>query len=71
MLRQREIETVIPDRADELGRHDYDRPRDRQRPIIEQTINRLKRFRQIATGYGKLASSSLAMVTIAMMLACR
>jgi transposase len=40
----------------------------RERPLIERTINRLKRFRRVATRYEKLASSYLAMVTFAMIL---
>lgn len=67
-LVQRDIETVIPYRADEMGSHEYDRDLYRERPVIERTINRLKRFRRIATRYEKLASSYLAMVTIAMIL---
>jgi transposase len=36
--------------------------------IIERTINRLKRYRRIATRYEKLAANYLAMVTIACIL---
>lgn len=36
--------------------------------MIERTINRLKRYRRIATRYEKLASSYLAMVTFACIL---
>jgi len=67
-LRQREIDAVIPYRVDEMGPHDYDRDLYRERPLIERTINRLKRFRRIATRYDTLASSYLAMVTITMIL---
>lgn len=48
--------------------NDYDRNKYRERPKIEQTINRLKRFRRVATRYDKLTGSYLAMVTIAMIL---
>lgn len=65
-LLQREITAVIPYRGDEMGPHDYDRDRSRERPIIERTINRLKRFRRVATRSDKLADSYLAMVTLAM-----
>lgn len=41
-------------------------PASRERPKIEQTINRLKLFRRVATRHDKLASSYLLMVTIAM-----
>lgn len=67
-LGAREILAVIPKRRDESGANDYDRALYRERPVIEQTINRLKRFRRVATRYDKLATSYLAMVTIAMIL---
>lgn len=67
-LQQHDIEAVIPYRTDEMGPREYDRERYRERPRIERTINRLKRFRRVATRYDKLASSYLAMVTIAMIL---
>lgn len=67
-LQERAIEPVIPYREDELGDHEYDRDASRERPIIERAINRLKRHRRIATRYDKLASSYLAMVTIACIL---
>jgi len=63
-----EIDAVIPYREDELGTQAYDRELYRERAIIERAINRLKRFRRIATRYDKLASSYLAMVTIACVL---
>lgn len=67
-LAEREIEAVIPKRRDEGGPNDYGREAYRERPVIERTINRLKRFRRIATRYDQLASSYLAMVTIACIL---
>jgi len=65
---ERAIEPVIPSREDESGDHAYDRDADRERPMIERAINRLKRHRRIATRYDKLASSYLAMVTFACVL---
>ena len=67
-LLQRDVEAVIPYREDEMGPREYDRARYRERPDIERTINRLKRFRRIATRYDKLASSYLAAVAVAMIL---
>jgi transposase len=67
-LGEREIVAVIPRRADETGPNDYDRDLYRERAVIEQTINRLKRFRRVATRYEKRAATYLAMVTIAMIL---
>lgn len=65
-LGEREIAAVIPRRTDETGPNDYDRELYRERGVIEQTINRLKRWRRVATRYEKRAVSYLAMVTIAM-----
>jgi len=67
-LSEREIDAVIPKRDNEDGPNDYDRESYRERPRIERTINRLKRFRRIATRYEKRASSYLAMVTLACIL---
>lgn len=67
-LAEREIDAVIPKRDNEDGPNDYDREAYRDRPLIERTINRRKRFRRIATRYEKQASSYLAMVTLACML---
>ncbi len=67
-LQAREVAAVIPYREDELGPHAYDQQLYRERPIIERAINRLKRYRRIATRYDKLACSYLAMVTIACIL---
>lgn len=67
-LDEREIAAVIPRRDGETGPNDYDREAYRERPMIERTINRLKRYRRIATRYDQLASSYLAMVTIACIL---
>jgi transposase len=67
-LQAHDIDAVIPYRADEAGDHGYDREAYRERPIIERAINRLKRYRRVATRSDKLASSYLAMLTIAMIL---
>ncbi len=67
-LAEREIDDVIPKRKDEAGANDYDRELYRERPMIERTINRLKRYRRIATRYEQLASSYVAMVTLACIL---
>ena len=66
-LTDHEIEAVIPTRDNERDQN-YDREAYRERSMIERTINRLKRFRRIATRYDQLASSYLAMVTIACIL---
>lgn len=63
-----EIAAVIPYKDNESGRTNYDCEAYRERPIIERTINRLKRYRRIATRYEKLAATYLARVTIACIL---
>lgn len=67
-LGEREIEAVIPKRRDEMDPKTCDRAMYRERTRIEQTINRLKRFRRVATRYEKRSATYLAMVTIAMIL---
>ena len=67
-LGEREIVAVVPYRADEMGSHDYDRDLYRERPLIERTFNRLKRYRRVATRYEKLATRYLSMVLIACIL---
>ncbi len=70
-LRQRDVEAVIPDRADETGPRPDDRSLDRERSLIERMINRLTRSRRVATRDDTRAVTSLAMVMIAMILALR
>ncbi len=67
-LTSHEIVAVIPYRDNESGPKAFDREAYRERPIIERTINRLKRYRRIATRYEKRAATYLAMVTIACIL---
>jgi transposase len=62
------IEAVLPYRDNESGPKADDRDAYRERPIIDRTITRLKRYRRIATRYEKLAATYLAMVTIACIL---
>ena len=63
-----EITAVIPYRDNETGPKDYDREAYRERNRIERAINRLKRYRRIATRYEKLAVTYLARVTMACIL---
>lgn len=48
-----------------MGPKAHDRYPYRERPMIERSINQLKRYRQGATRYEKLAATQLVMVTFA------
>jgi transposase len=67
-LRRRGIGAVIPRKSNERRGPRFDRAAYRERNQVERLINRLKQFRRVATRYEKLASSYLAMVTIAAVL---
>ena len=58
------IEPVIPSRAGRREPKAYDRDTYKQRNRVERFFNKLKDFRGIATRYGKLAASFLAMVQL-------
>lgn len=67
-LLDREIESVIPQRRDQIrrmGRAPLDKRAYRRRSVIERCVGWLKENRHIATRYDKLASSFLAFVTLA------
>lgn len=67
-LLYRDIDAVMPDRADELGPRPEDRDLYREQPVSERTINRLPRFRRIAPRDEGLTTSSMAIETIARIL---
>lgn len=67
-LARRGIQPVIARRANEPQQRDFDRERYRERNRVERLINRLKRFRRVATRYEKLAEHYLGMVTLAAIL---
>jgi transposase len=64
-LRRRGIGAVVPRKRDERRTGRFDKAAYRERNVVERTINRLKRFRRVATRYEKRAANYLAMVTIA------
>ena len=67
-LRRRRIRLSIPRKRNEKRRGPFDREIYRRRNVVERAINRLKRFRQIATRYEKEARNYLAMLQIAAIL---
>jgi transposase len=64
-LRRRGIGAVIPRKRNERRAGRFDRAAYRERNVVERTINRLKRYRRVATRYEKRAANYLAMVTLA------
>jgi transposase len=66
--RRHGIQPVLPTKSNERPQRTFDRALYRERNLVERCINRLKRFRRVATRYEKLAINFLAMVTIAAIL---
>jgi transposase len=67
-LRRWGIRALIPRRKDERRQPRFDRAVYRERNVVERLINRLKRYRRIATRYEKRAANYAAMWTIAAIL---
>jgi transposase len=65
-LRRRGIGAVTPTREEEPRRPGFGREAHRGRDRVERLIDRLKRFRRIATRRGKRAVNHAAMPTIGM-----
>ena len=59
---------MIPTKADQAPLPSFDRAAYRERNVVERLINRLKRFRRVATRYEKRAAGYQAMVTLAAIL---
>lgn len=66
-LMEHRIEDVIPTRADQVRRPEFDREKYRCRNIVERCIAWLKEARRIATRFEKLAVNFLAMIKLAML----
>ena len=58
----------MPTKANEAPDSAFDRAAYRERNTVERTINRLKRWRRVATRYEKRAVNYLAMATLAAIL---
>ena len=67
-LRRRGIRPIIPTKKNQRPNPRFDRTAYRERNQVERLFNRLKQFRAIATRYEKLATSFLALLTIASLL---
>jgi transposase len=67
-VRQRGIKALIPRKKNERPQPRFDRTAYRERNVVERLINRLKRYRRIATRYEKRAANYLAMWIIAAIL---
>ncbi len=65
VLREREIEAVIPPKRNRLEQRGYDRQAYKHRNLVERMFNRLKQFRRVATRYDKLARNFLGMLSLA------
>lgn len=60
---------VIPGRSNRKRPIDYDRPRYRDRHLIENAFCRLKDFRRVATRYDKLSANFLSAAALATLVA--
>jgi transposase len=65
----RRLAAILPAKADQPPLPTFDRAAYRVRTVVERLINRLKRFRRVATHYEKRTASYRAMVTLAAILA--
>lgn len=64
-LAQRNIEAVIPPKANRVEQREYDRHVYKDRNLVERFFCRLKQFRRIATRYEKLARNFFGMLSLA------
>jgi transposase len=67
-LQRRGITPVIPTKSNQEADDQFDRVLYRERNKVERAINRLKRFRRVATRYEKLACMYAGMVFLACIL---
>ena len=64
-LAQRDIQAVIPPKANRVEQRGYDRHVYKDRNLVERFFCRLKQFRRIATRYEKLAHNFFGMLSLA------
>jgi transposase len=68
-IARRGARPVIPNKANRVVRHRFDRQAYKGRNVVERSFCRLKDFRRIATRYDKLARNSFAAVQLAALVA--
>ena len=61
----RGAEAVIPPKKNRVKQRVYDKHLYKERNLAERVINRIKRFRRVATRYEKTARNFLAFVCVA------
>jgi transposase len=66
---KRGTKPVIPNKANRVVRHPFDRRTYKGRNVIERSFCRLKDFRRVATRYDKLARNFMAAVQLAALVA--
>lgn len=64
-LAQRDIQAVIPPKANRVEQREYDHHIYKDRNLVERFFSRLKQFRRIATRYEKLARNFFGMLSLA------
>lgn len=64
-IESRGAEAVIPPKKDRGKQRAYDKHLYKERNLAERFINRIKRFRRVATRYEKTARNFLAFVRVA------
>ena len=65
LIKAKGAESVIPPKSNRKDQREYDKHLYKERNIVERFFNRIKQFRRIATRFDKIATSFLAMLTIA------
>jgi transposase len=64
-IESRGAEAVIPPKKNRVKQRVYDKHLYKERNLAERFINRIKRFRRVATRYEKTARNFLAFVRVA------
>ena len=68
VIQRQGAQAVIPPLSNRKTQREYDRHLYKERNLVERFINRIKRFRRVATRYDKTARHYLAFVHVACIL---